>query len=174
MFLKAQAPSYNPRLDLLEIDMNNTFLALVIIVVTNFLWTTNSMAASKKFTGIDYSGVYSCMGSNAKVGNYKLVATFLINKSNSHGNIGNYDLTIETENSTTYSGQAITNGKEMALTIEIIDGDNLAYSTGIAHLTPLKHQRYRYTNRYYESNLGSNRSGSDSGNYGSENCIMQK
>ena len=154
--------------------MNNTFFACVIIVASNFLIATNSMAASKKFTGIDYSGVYSCMGSNAKVGSYKLVATFLINKSNSHGNIGNYDLTIETENSTIYSGQAITNGKEMALTIEITDGDSLAFSTGIAHLTQLKPQRYRYTNRYYESNLSSNRSGSGSGNYGSENCIMKK
>lgn len=154
--------------------MNNTFFALVIIVATSFLCATNAMAASKKFTGIDYSGVYSCKGSNAKVGSYKLVATFSINKSNSHGNIGNYDLTIETENATIYSGQAITNGKEMALTIEITDGDSLAFSTGIAHLTPIKNQRYRYTNRYYESTHSSNRVGNSAGNYGSENCLMQK
>ncbi len=155
--------------------MNNTFLALLVIVTTNFLWTTSSLAASTKFTGTDYSGVYSCVGSNAKVGNYELVVTFLINKSNSRGNTGRYDLTIETENSTKYRGQAIANGDDMALTIEIVDGNNLAYSTGIANLKQLKNKRYSYINKYYESNQASNSSEiNDMGNYGSENCVMKK
>lgn len=155
--------------------MNNRFLALMIIVTINFLWTINALAAPKKFTGTDYSGVYSCKGSNVKIGNYELIANFVINKSNSRGNIGSYDLTIETENSTTYSGQAIANGNNMAITIKIIDGSNQAYSTGVANLKQFKPKRYSYIHHYYESNQTTNSSETNStGNYGSESCVMRK
>lgn len=159
--------------------MTKIFSALLIAVITNVLWTTNAPAASTaaqaKFTGTNYSGVYSCVGSNANIGNYELLVTFLINKPNSHGNLGRYDLTIETENSTIYGGQAIVNGSDMAITIELVDGNTMTYSTGIARLKKSTNKRFSYINRYYESNQVTNSSEtSGAGNYGSENCVMQK
>lgn len=155
--------------------MNNRLTALTVIIAINCLFSTQSLAVTKKFTGTDYSGVYACKGSNVKIGSYELVATFLMNKSNSRGNIGSYDLSIETENATTYSGQAIANGNNMAITIEIIDGNNLAYSTGVASFKLLKPKRYTYINQYYESHQATNTSDvKNIGNYGLERCVMQK
>ena len=166
-------------------NINKVFLTLIFAVTTLSLWTTTAPAASKSksasttFTGTDYSGVYSCVGSNAKIGNYELLVTFLINKSHSHGKLGRYDLTIETENSITYGGQAIANGMDMALTIEIVDGNAVIFSTGIARFKQLKNKRFSYINHYYESNQITNTGETkaepkNTGNYGSESCVKQK
>lgn len=155
--------------------MNNRSIVFIAFMAINYLFSTQSFAATIKFTGTDYSGVYACKGSNAKIGSYELVATFLMNKSNSRGNIGSYDLTIETENATTYTGQAIANGNNLAITIEIVDGNNLAYSTGVASLKLLKPKRYTYINQYYESQQTNSTSEvKNTGNYGLERCVMQK
>lgn len=159
--------------------MNKTFLTLLFAIAAQILWTTSALAASKstsaKFTGTDYSGVYSCVGSNAKIGSYELLVTFVINKSHSHGNLGRYNLSIETENSITYGGQAIVNGTDMAITIQIVDGNTMTYSTGIARIKQSKNKRFSYINRYYESNQISNTlDTNNTGNYGSENCVKQK
>ena len=164
--------------------MKKLFLALLISVATPVLCSTSVFAATKpavpkvpvgaKFTGIDYSGVYSCVGNNAKIGSYNLVVTFAINKSHSHGKLGRYDLTVETENAVTYGGQAITNGNDMALTIEIVDGNAIIFSTGIARLKALKNKRFSYINQYYESKQITNTAAANNtGNDGTENCIMQ-
>ncbi len=161
--------------------MNNRFLALIALVGINCLCSMQTLAVTKKFTGTDYSGVYACKGSNVKIGNYELVATFLMNKSNSRGNIGSYDLSIQTENATTYSGQAIANGSNLAITIKIVDGTHLAYSTGVASINLLKPKRYSYINQYYESHQTTSTSEikhtgeiKSTGNYGVERCVMQK
>ena len=156
--------------------MNKTFLTLFFAITTHIIGTTTALAAaSAKFSGTDYSGVYSCVGSNAKIGNYELLVTFAINKSHSHGNLGRYDLSVETENSITYGGQAIVNGVDMALTIEIVDGNTMTYSTGIARIKQSKNKRFSYINRYYESDQTTNTLQINStGNYGSENCVKQR
>ena len=165
--------------------MNKTFLTILFAVTTHILWSASALAASNsktvltKFTGTDYSGVYSCVGSNAKIGNYELLVTFVINKSHSHGKLGRYDLTIETENSITYAGQAIADGIDMALTIEIVDGNAVIFSTGIARFKQLKNKRFSYINHYYESNQITNTGETkaepkNTGNYGSESCVKQK
>lgn len=164
--------------------MKITHLALITTLTTALIFT-NALAATQtagaKFTGVNYSGVYECVGSNAKIGNYNLLVTFALNKSDSHGNLGRYDLTVETENATTYTGHAIANGRDMALTIEFADGNASTYSTGIARLNPLKNKRFSYINRYYESNQATastepnkTKSGRNTGNDGTESCVMQK
>lgn len=162
--------------------MNKILLTLLIAVTTQALYATSALAASKsaaKFTGTDYSGVYSCAGNNAKIGSYNLLVTFVMNKPHSHRNVGRYDLSIETENSTTYGGQAIVNGSDMALTIEIVDGNAVIFSTGIARFKQARNKRFSYTNHYYESNQITNTGETraepkNTGNDGSENCVMQK
>jgi len=159
--------------------MKKILFTLLFAATTNALCATNAVTAkpavAAKFTGTDYSGVYSCTGNNAKIGSYKLLVTFSMNKTHSHGKIGRYDLNIETENATTYGGQAIVNGNNMALTIEIVDGNAIIFSTGIAQLKHLKNKRYSYINQYYESKQITNTSGANNtGNDGSEDCAMQK
>jgi hypothetical protein len=163
--------------------MKKIFLTFLITVTTQALYATSALAAPKpataKFTGTDYSGVYSCAGNNAKIGSYNLLVTFVINKAYSHRNLGRYDLTIETENSTTYGGQAIANGSDVALTIEIVDGNAVIFSTGIARFKQDKNKRLSYINNYYESNQITNTGETraepkNTGNHGLENCVMQK
>ena len=164
--------------------MKKLLLALLISFAAPVLCTTSVLAATKpaaskspaaaKFTGTDYSGVYSCVGNNAKIGSYNLVVTFAINKAHSRGKLGRYDLSIETENAVTYGGQAITNGTDMALTIEIVDGSAIIFSTGIARLKALKNKRFSYVNQYYESKQITNTAAAtNTGNDGFETCIMQ-
>lgn len=175
--LQSRSAKYHP------FTMKKTLLTLLVAITTQTLIATSAFAATKpataKFTGTDYSGVYSCAGNNAKIGNYNLLVTFAINKAYSHRNLGRYDLTIETENSTTYGGQAMVNGNDMALTIEIVDGNAVIFSTGIARFKSLKNKRFSYSNYYYESNQITNTGETkaepkNTGNDGSENCVMQK
>lgn len=156
--------------------MKKTFIAITIFGI-NLLSTFNSLAAPAKFYGTDYSGVYSCKGSNAKVGDYELTVTFSLNKSNSSGNIGNYDLSVQTENPTLYTGQAIVKGNDMALTIKFLDGNKLTYSTGLAKFKRIyiQERRFSYISEYYESDANANAHANTNkpGNFGSEVCIQK-
>lgn len=160
---------------MLEMNMHKRFLVGITIFAIHALFSINALAAPKKFTGINYSGVYACKGSNVKIGSYELVVTFTMNKANSRGKIGSYDLNIETENATQYNGRAIANGKDLAMTIAIVDGDTLTYSTGIAIMQPVNSKRFSYVNQYYESKQTTLTSdNTDAGNYGFERCMMLK
>ncbi len=160
-----------------RIDMKKTFIAITAIFGINLLSAFNSVAAPAKFYGTDYSGVYACKGSNAKVGDYELTITFSLNKANSSGNIGNYDLSVQTENPTAYKGQAIVKGSDMALTIKFIDGNKHTYSTGLAKFKRIyiEERRFSYMSEYYESdaNANANASADKPGNFGSEVCVQK-
>lgn len=164
--------------------MKKIFLALIIAAATQALSINSAFAVTKtapakpaptKFTGVDYSGVYSCVGSNAKIGSYNLLVTFVMNKSHSHGKLGRYDLSVVTENATTYGGQASVNGSDMAITIEIVYGNAIIFSTGIARFKPIGKKRYSYVSQYYESKQITNTpAANNTGNDGIESCEMQK
>ncbi len=170
--------------------MKKTFIALTAIVGINLIATFNSVAAPAKFYGTDYSGVYGCKGSNSKVGDYELTVTITLNKVNSTGNIGNYDLSVQTENSTSYTGQAIVKGSDMALTIKFVDGNKWTFSTGLAKFKRIysEDRHFSYTNEYYESNqvnakpsdakahdskANDAKAENKSSNSGSEECIQK-
>jgi hypothetical protein len=175
--------------------MKKTLIALTAMVGIHFIATFNAVAAPAKFYGTDYSGVYGCKGSNSKVGDYELTVTFTLNKVNSTGNIGHYDLSVQTENSTLYPGQAIVKGSDMALTIKFVDGNKLTFSTGLAKFKRIysEDRHFSYTNAYFESHQvnakpndakandakANDSKGSDpktenkSSNSGSEECIQK-
>ncbi len=170
--------------NLKSIHMNKIFLALLFAFTTQTLSTSTAFAATKtapakpvstKFTGVDYSGVYSCLGNNAKVGDYNMLVTFALNKSHSRGKLGRYDLSVVTENATTYGGRASVNGSDMAITIEIVYGNAVIFSTGVARFKSIGKKRYSYTSQYYESKQITNTpAANNTGNDGVENCVMQK
>jgi hypothetical protein len=155
--------------------MKKTLISIATIFGITALWSVNAFADSPKFNGTDYSGVYACKGSNAKVGNYELTVTFQLNRNNSNGNIGNYNLSVQTENSTVYTGQAIVKGNDMALTIKFTDGNKPTFSTGLAKFKRvyIEDKRFSYLNEYYESGPASNNADSKLDNFGSEECLQK-
>jgi len=119
------------------------------------------------FEGPNFSGIYSCKGSNSKVGEYEILATLKLNRAKSHDNFGIYDFTTETENDIVYKGQAIANGYKMALTFNLSNVHATEFSTGIADVSRVSSKRWAYTNNYYEPDEAG-------GDFGKEYCLMQK
>lgn len=141
-------------------------LTLIFTCFTSSVFVSEA-SAKEKFFGPNFSGVYSCKGSNNKVGEYEVVATLKLNRMSSHGSFGIYDFNTETENALVYKGQAIANGYKLALTFNLSDARNAEYSTGLADIKRISSTRWAYTNHYYEPD-------DNGGDYGSEYCVMQK
>ncbi|MDI1309465.1 MAG: hypothetical protein PSV17_08540 [Methylotenera sp.] len=136
----------------------------LLILLT--MWV-HVVQADTAFYGDNFSGTYECKGSNNKVGDYEVMATLKLNPHSSHNNLGTYDITTETENAFIYKGQAIAQGRKLALTFNFSDSHNAGYTTGIADLKSLAHKRWSYKNNYYEPDGAY-------GVYGSELCVMKK
>ena len=145
---------------------------LLLASLTILMGLTSSMSAFANeslpyFEGPNFSGVYSCKGSNNKVGEYEILATLKLNRASSHDNFSVYDFTTETENDVVYKGQAIANGYKMALTFNLSNRHASEFSTGIADVSRVSGKRWAYTNNYYEPDEAG-------GDYGKEYCLMQK
>ena len=140
---------------------------LCLVVLLSIGFDLSVAEAKEQFVGPNFSGVYSCKGTNNKVGEYEVVATLKLNRTSSHGAFGVYDFHTETENSSVYKGQAIANGYKLAMTFNLSDGRNAEYSTGIADIQKISSTRWAYTNHYYEPD-------ENGGDYGSEYCVMKK
>ena len=144
--------------------MKKSLLFALILVTLHF---ASNVEAKERYVGPNFSGVYSCKGTNNKVGEYEVVATLKLNRISSHGSYAVYDLNTETENALVYKGQAIASAKMLALTFNLSDGRSAEYSTGIADVEKISSIRWAYTNHYYEPD-------ESGGDYGSERCVMQK
>lgn len=142
--------------------MKNLFLLSLISIA--FM---QNAEANSVFGGPNFSGIYSCKGSNNKVGEYEVLATLKLNKANSQNGFGVYDFNTETENDLVYRGQAIAKNYTLALTFNLSNAKNAEYSTGIAEIQKVSSTRWAYTNHYYEPD-------ENGGDYGSEYCVMQK
>jgi hypothetical protein len=147
--------------------MKNTILFVLVLIGLNLSGLVSKVEAKEQFIGPNFSGIYSCKGSNNKVGEYEVVATLKLNRISSRGGFGVYDFNTETENSLVYKGHAIANGYKLALTFNLSDGRTAEYSTGIADIQKISSTRWAYTNHYYEPD-------ENGGDYGSEHCVMQK
>lgn len=144
--------------------MKKSLLLALVLVGLNFV---SNVEAKEQFAGPNFSGIYSCKGTNNKVGEYEVVATLKLNRISSHGSFGVYDFNTETENALVYKGQAIASGYRLALTFNLSDARNAEYSTGIADIQKISSTRWAYTNHYYEPD-------ENGGDYGSEYCVIQK
>jgi hypothetical protein len=144
--------------------MKKSLLSALVLVGLNFV---SNVEAKDQYVGPNFSGIYSCKGTNNKVGEYEVVATLKLNRISSHGSFGVYDFNTETENALVYKGQAIASGYRLALTFNLSDARNADYSTGIADIQKISSTRWAYTNHYYEPD-------ENGGDSGSEYCVMQK
>lgn len=140
-----------------------------IFVLIGLLLVAVSAQAKPVFTGKNYSGIYTCNGSNELVGEYEVTATLTLNHISSHGKIGAYHYETTTVNSTVYEGQAIANGNQLAISFKF-NGKNInerGQSIGVAAIKKDKRGRWSFRKEYYEPD-------DNGGNYGYEYCVFKE
>jgi hypothetical protein len=114
----------------------------------------------------DYSGEYLCKGNNVTVGDYEVTIYLKKNRRNSTANVSVYDLATHTENKQSYTGQAITRGRQLAMTFKLSDAKYAEFSTGMGQFTKVGKSGWSFKNDYYEPD-------DTGGNYGHETCTMK-
>jgi len=117
------------------------------------------------FTGIDYSGVYDCKGVDSHEGEYTATVTLTRNKAQSSGAFGAYEFRMEVPNYGTYLGQAVSNGRHIAIHFALTDPAPKDYGTGLAIATP-KGKKQSFRKFYYEPEF-------KGGNFGNEECVQR-
>lgn len=115
---------------------------------------------------LDYSGEYLCKGNNITVGDYEVTIYLKKNRRNSTSQVSVYDLATHTENKQSYTGQAITRGKQLAMTFKLSDAKYAEFSTGMGQFSKVGKTGWTFKNDYYEPD-------DTGGNYGHEVCTMK-
>lgn len=139
--------------------MKRFILGLVFLGIVNY-----SFAASESEP--DYSGRYVCRGENSRVGEYQVIMLLKKNKVGSNEEFAVYDITAETENTTSYFGHAIVIGNRLALTLMLQNGKTAKASTGLATMRATTKNDWTFITRYFEPN--------DGGVYGTDDCKLEK
>ena len=124
--------------------------------------------AKPAFIGKDYSGIYTCDGWNALVGDYDVTVTLKFNRLSSYSKYGAYEYETATANNK-YFGQAIADGSHLSISFKF-NGKNIngrGQSIGIANIFKNKQGRWTFQSRYYEPD-------DNGGNYGSEYCTFKE
>jgi hypothetical protein len=137
-----------------------------VIGLIGAMTLVNTAQAKPAFTGINFSGTYACKGNNEQIGDYEVTAVLKLNRVSSYGKFGAYDFSTETDNASTYKGQAVADGLRLALSYTLTEGRNVEYSTGIAEMKKTKGNVWSFRNQYYEPD-------DSGGNYGFEYCVMK-
>lgn len=135
------------------------------VVLIAMLGLVGVAEARPAFTGQNYSGIYSCKGTNEQIGDYEVTVTLKLNRTSSYGTFGAYHYEVETVNSLTYIGQAVADGNRLALSFQLTEGHVTERSTGIATIKKNAQGRWSFRKLYYEPD-------DSGGNYGSEYCVM--
>jgi hypothetical protein len=100
------------------------------------------------------------------VGEYEVNIVLKKNKVGSNQEFSVYDITEETENATSYYGNAIVIGNRLALTFRLLNGKAIMASTGLATMRISTKNNWSFVSRYYEPN--------DGGVYGTDDCKLEK
>lgn len=136
-------------------------------LTTFALFSLFSMPVTAATTaGTDYSGEYLCKGNNITVGDYEVTIYLKKNRRNSTSQISVYDLATHTENKQSYTGQAITRGRQVAMTFKLSDAKYAEFSTGLGQFTRVSKNIWSFKNDYYEPD-------DTGGNYGHETCTLK-
>lgn len=126
----------------------------------------SSTAFSAPAASPDYSGEYLCKGNNIAVGDYEVTIYLKKNRRNSTAQVSVYELATHTENKQSYTGQAITRGKQLAMTFKLSDAKYAEFSTGMGQFSKVGKAGWTFKNDYYEPD-------DTGGNYGHETCTMK-
>lgn len=141
---------------------------LIYIFVVSLLSISGHAYGQPKFSGVNYSGEYSCEGENQKVGKYKVEVKLRLNLVASTGNFGAYEYTATTENSVKFYGNAVAIGNQLAASYYLDTVRRKGEpTTGLATIKRISAGRWSFRNQYFEpDDFG--------GNYGIETCVMHK
>lgn len=142
--------------------MNLKSRLTTLVLLSCFSWP----ALSAPNTSNDYSGEYLCKGNNVTVGDYEVTINLKKNRLNSTNQVSVYDLITHTENKQSYTGQAITRGRQLAMTFKLSDAKYAEFSTGMGQFNKIGKNAWSFKNDYYEPD-------DTGGNYGHETCTMK-
>ena len=142
--------------------MNVKSCLITLVLLSSFSWPALSAPA----TSPDYSGEYLCQGNNITVGDYEVTIYLKKNRRNSTAHVSVYDLVTHTENRQSYTGQAITRGRQLAMTFKLSDAKYAEFSTGMGQFSKVSKTLWAFKNDYYEPD-------DTGGNYGHETCTMK-
>jgi hypothetical protein len=138
----------------------NRYLLLAALI------SSFSAHAGEPFTGEDYSGIYDCVGNDAKEGEFTGTVTMKINRAQSSGKYGAYDYKLVVPDYGTYHGQAVSLGKTLAIHFALGDSMSKDYGTGIATMSKNKKGIQTFRKFYYEPEF-------KGGNNGFEDCVKR-
>lgn len=140
-------------------QMIRFFLALVC--------AAPALAASPAatFSGPDYSGVYDCKGHDSHEGPYTATVTLTANPAQSSGPHGAYDFKMDVPGYGTYLGQAVSQGKHLAIHFALTDPVPKDFGTGLA-VVSVKKGKTVFDKFYYEPEF-------KGGNHGTESCVKR-
>ncbi|SDK38588.1 hypothetical protein SAMN05192566_1163 [Methylophilus rhizosphaerae] len=141
----------------------NVKSCLTALALLSFFSITASAAPAA--TSADYSGEYLCKGNNITVGDYEVTIYLRKNRRNSTAQVAVYDLVTLTENKQSYTGQAITRGRQLAMTFKLSDAKYAEFSTGLGQFSKVG-KLWSFKNDYYEPD-------DTGGNYGHETCTLK-
>ncbi len=159
-YMTTHTPIFSPHWHTMIVKPLLTTLLCACYFVTFSYAATNSKV-------YDFSGEYLCKGNNEAVGDYEVSVTLKKSYRNSVGSVGVYELATETENNETYTGQAVTNGNQIALTFKLSSAKHAEFSTGTGQFQRAGQGKWTFKNNYYEPD-------DSGGNYGQEHCMLVK
>lgn len=137
-----------------------------LAVLTIILMFTGLAEAKPAFTGQNYSGVYTCKGTNDQIGDYQVQVTLKLNRISSQGKFGAYFYETETENSAVYNGHAVADGNRLSITLQVSDRRSSDNSIGFATMKRDERGRWTFRKNYYEPN-------DNGGVNGTEFCVLK-
>lgn len=136
------------------------------ILLSGFCLVSGLLPSLAYAKSIDFSGEYLCKGSNETVGDYEVSVTLKKSYRNSVGSMGVYELVTETVNNEYYTGHAVTNNTQIAMTFKLSAAKHAEFSTGIGQFTKQSHRKWSFKHHYFEPD-------DTGGNYGHEHCVMK-
>lgn len=142
-------------------------LALCLVIPTGAaLAQTPASAATPKYTGPDYSGVYTCTGEDKADGKFTGKVTLTLVRAQSTGVYGAYNFKLEAPPFGVYLGEGAAQGRQMAMRFANTDQKDKDYGTAIATFSRTRAGKWLFRSYYYEPEY-------KGGNHGTEECVRQ-
>lgn len=139
-------------------------MPIFIFIFSYFILPHNLSAAQQDFNGKDFSGAYLCKGENSRIGTYEVTTNLVLDSTISQGDVGIYRVTVENSGLNILSGQAITVGKRLGVTLKLLGAKTMT-STGNAIIKSTDGS-LSYSMNYIESDDTSNV-------LGNEECVLK-
>lgn len=137
-----------------------------LAVLSIILMFSGLAEAKPAFTGPNYSGVYTCKGTNDQIGDYQVQVTLKLNRISSYDKFGAYFYETETENSVVYNGHAVADSNRLSITLQVSDRRSAENSIGFATMKKDERGRWTFRKHYYEPD-------DNGGVNGTEYCVLK-